>query len=405
MAHAERYAAFLASAKTPRRAVRALVALAVAAGATPLPEDAGTRPAPGSRFLLVHPGGDAVALLVVGRRPIDEGVRGVVAALDAPRLDVKQNPLLDQAGLTLFDTLPVGTLDEKQWLAYPLALYAYSARPGSAAGPVDLSIGDHPDDPVLAISDLLPHLAYTVQSKAIVDDPERLNAIAASERGALLAFLAAHGLDEGDLATTELSLVPAGPPQFVGPDRGLLHGYGHTHRALAYDAASALIGAPVPTYTSMLIAVSKEPLEGTGSTGLAFVSTALGRAVAHLAGPDANQLRVLQIHARSALLAGAVMGGKLGSGVAMNPRSSDALPDVLRLFLAASPKALVQVEDEPPSGGSPSRQLGTLGLSALDVSIPASGRGSPLEIVSALDLYQGYLLCQGWFGHAPAETK
>jgi hypothetical protein len=70
------YAGFLAAAKTPRRAARALVALAGERGFELLAGDA--RPT-ADRFCFVARGGDAAACVRVGARPLAEGVRAVVA--------------------------------------------------------------------------------------------------------------------------------------------------------------------------------------------------------------------------------------------------------------------------------------------------------------------------------------
>jgi aspartyl aminopeptidase len=393
---ADDYAAFLATAKTPRRAVAGLRAAFGEAAAL----DAGVAATPGARYLLVGPGGDAAAFVVVGKRPVEEGVRIVVAAVDAPRLDLEPRPVFDHdAGFTMLDTVPYGDLDLAAWLARPLALYLYVSRPGAALGDLDLAIGEDDDDPVLIVPDLLPHLSRKAQRPDVVDSPERMNAIATRSRRALTAVLAGRGLDERDFAAAEAYLVPAGPPHRIGVDRALLAGYGHGHRALAYAAVRALGDAGAPHHTAVVIAVSKAQIGGTGASGRAFVRTALSRVIEALAegGAELDVLDVRRIFGRSAMIIAEGYGGEPGHGLVLNPRGDDALPAAHRRVIDRLRGAGAQVQlVAEQNWWSPARALGTLDIDAVDVGLPIAGRGAPLELLSILDLYQAYLGSGGW---------
>ena len=48
--------------------------------------------------------GKALALFVIGEKPIQEGMRILGAHIDSPRLDLKQNPLYEEAEQALLDT-------------------------------------------------------------------------------------------------------------------------------------------------------------------------------------------------------------------------------------------------------------------------------------------------------------
>jgi aspartyl aminopeptidase len=392
---ADDYAGFLDAARTPRRAVAGLIdrfgAEELAPGARPAAE-------PGARYGFVAPGGDAAALIRVGTRPLADGLRILVAAVDAPRIDLKQSPVQAEGGLILLDTYLYGPLDLAAWLARPLALHLHAARPGASSGAIDLIIGDGPDEPVLVIPDLLPHLSRRVQAGAIVDRPERMDAIAARSLEGLVATLRQQGLDESVFADAEVSLVPASAPTFIGVDRALLAGYGHGHRALAYAAMRALVDGPAPAHTAVVIVVSKHQIGGTGATGVAFVEPALRRVIAALH-PDAEPdvLDVSRVLARSQALVARRLEGERNRGVILDPSSDDALPAATRRVLDAVRGAGAQVQIVSEGGwGSDARILAGLDLDAVDIGLPLEGAGTPLEVLSVLDLHAGYLAAIGW---------
>ena len=95
------YKAFLAEAKTERRAYAAAVRLL---------EKAGFRELKGAKRLKAgdkvwrgyH--GKTLFAAVVGREGTSAGVRVVGGHTDAPRLDLKPKPLYEKGGITYFDT-------------------------------------------------------------------------------------------------------------------------------------------------------------------------------------------------------------------------------------------------------------------------------------------------------------
>lgn len=392
---ADDYAGFLDAGRTPRRAVAGLIDRF---GATELAAGARAPAEPGTRFWFVAPGGDAAALVRVGSRPLADGLRILVAAVDAPRIDLKQSPVQAEGGLIMLDTYLYGPLDLAAWLTRPLALHLHAARPGASAGAIDLVIGDGPDEPVLVIPDLLPHLSRHVQGTAIVDRPERMDAIAARSLEGLVATLREQGLDESVFADAEVSLVPAAAPAFIGVDRALLAGYGHGHRALAFAAMRALVDGPTPAHTAVVVLVSKNQIGGTGATGVAFVEPALRRVIAALhpvAEPDV--LDVSRVLARSQALVARRLEGERNHGVIFDVSSDDALPAAMRRVLDAVRGAGAQVQIVSEGGwGSDARVLAGLDFDAVDIGLPLEGAGTPLELLSVLDLHAGYLAAIGW---------
>ncbi|UCG81563.1 MAG: aminopeptidase, partial [Desulfobacterales bacterium] len=148
---AERYKTFLDAAKTEREAVRFIQAFAKKKGFKDI-----TRAKGGMRFYKINKN-KSIALAVLGRRPVRAGVNLVASHIDAPRLDLKQNPLYEEVDLAFLKTHYYGGIKKYQWLARPLAVHGkVLKRDGSH---VDLKVGEADDDPVFTIADLLPHLS------------------------------------------------------------------------------------------------------------------------------------------------------------------------------------------------------------------------------------------------------
>lgn len=394
---ARHYLRYLSDAKTPRRAVRGLLRL-FKPGSRKLTGTKRVAHAPGTRFWFAHPGGDAAAFVRLGKRPLEDGARIIVAAVDAPRIDLKQRPVYEKVGFTMLDTRLYGRLDLKSWLSRPLALYLYGR---SGRKTIDLAVGDKPGDPVLVIPDLLPHLSRKAQHKKIIDKPERMDAVVARKQVALLRYLRRKGVSRSLLQTAEASLVPAGKPSFIGVDRGLVAGYAQSHNALAFAAVRAMVAASrrqIPHRTAIVIVISKRHTGYTGATGMAFVKTAMSRIIGAFASEGANtdMLGVRRIYARSAALLAADRGGKANQGLVLNPRGDDALPGAIRRVLDAFRAARAQYQIVSTAAWSKARSLATLDMDVVDVGLPITGAGTPMELLSVLDLYQARLGFFGW---------
>ena len=91
----------------------------------------------------------------IGTEPICEGIRMTVAHIDAPRIDLKQCPLYEESGMAYFKTHYYGGIRKYQWVATPLALHGVVTKKDGTT--ITITIGEDPADPVLYISDLLPH--------------------------------------------------------------------------------------------------------------------------------------------------------------------------------------------------------------------------------------------------------
>jgi aspartyl aminopeptidase len=295
---AERYIAFLSRCKTERETI---------AYAQERLHGAGFSSECGADRVMRDLRGKTLCIIRRGRAPLREGLRLICAHADTPRLDLKQHPLQEQAGVGQAKTHYYGGIRKYQWFARPLALHGVVVRQDGTSARVVL--GEDARDPVFTISDLLPHLARG-QAEQTVDkafDPEKLNIIlghrpapkaisgksaAASSRKAgksagqgadsgdgpdnapikshILALLQQkYSIVEEDLYSAELQAVPAGAARFVGLDAALVGGYGQDDRICVFAALEALLaeGAKRPEHTQCLIFWDKEETGSEGSTG------------------------------------------------------------------------------------------------------------------------------------------
>lgn len=382
------YVQFLGRSKTPRRAVGALVELFRAAGAAPL----GDSLAAGQRAYWVAPGGDAALLVVGGRGGSAAGVRAVVAAVDGPRLDLKQVPLYQHDTAALFETAPYGELTLRSWLSRPLALYLRLDRRKGG----EIVIGEAPGDPVLVIPDVPIHLARKIQPKGKPIDPERMDAYAGASEAAVRAALGRRGIREADLTEAEAYLVPAGPAALIGVDRAMVAGYAQSRLGLAWLATRALGAAAPDQATLAVILISKSQVAGAGATGIGFVPRALSRALSAIGG-ELDVLASRRAYARTALLVAAGRKGAPNGGLVLAPSDDDTLPGSLRRALDRLARVHVPVQFGEEKKDVTSTALGELDLDAVSISLPVIGNGEPLELVSALDLHYAATGLASWF--------
>ena len=100
--YCEAYKKFLNDARTERECVKLAVEMAEAAGFVEykvgMPMEPGTK-------LYRNIRNKSLILAVMGQQPLDEGCLMAGAHVDAPRLDLKQNPLMETDDLAYFRTI------------------------------------------------------------------------------------------------------------------------------------------------------------------------------------------------------------------------------------------------------------------------------------------------------------
>ena len=224
--------------------------------------------------------GKAVYALRFGQKGAAEGLRVIAAHIDSPRIDLKAHPVYEDGGLALLKTHYYGGIKKYQWVTIPLALHGVICRADGKK--IDVCIGEDAHDPVLVISDLLPHLgkdqakkpldeAFTGESLNIIAGSRKYDDEKASERVKLNLLSILHdkyGVTESDLISAELSAVPAFNARDVGLDRAMVGAYGQDDRVCAYGALTALTEGGIPERTSLLVLADKEEIGSEGNTSI-----------------------------------------------------------------------------------------------------------------------------------------
>ena len=280
MAFAEDYKRFVSVCKTERETAAETVRAAREAGFVSLDElcEAGKKLNAGDRIFVLRQN-KAAAFFVVGRRPLTDGLRLICSHADAPRLDVRPNPLYEKEGMAFLKTHYYGGIKKYQWAALPLALHGVVVKKGGER--VSVTVGEDENDPVLYVSDLPIHLAADQMKKKLAEGltGEDMNAVVGSiplpgecccaVKQALLKLLKdRYGIEEKDLAAAELEIVPAGKARDAGLDSSLIASYAHDDRVCVYPAFRALLETESPEFTAGVLFVDKEEIGSVGNTGL-----------------------------------------------------------------------------------------------------------------------------------------
>jgi aspartyl aminopeptidase len=223
-------------------------------------------------------------IAIIGKKPISDGVNLIVSHIDAPRVDLKQNPLHEDGttNLGMMRTHYYGGIKKYQWMSTPLALHGTIIKNNGET--VKICIGEDEKDPVFVMPDLLPHLARKVQyTKKIGEavNAEKMNMIfnsipypkdkdvkEAVKLNALVLLNEKYGITEEDFLSAEIEIVPAGKARDAGLDRSLVLGYGQDDRICAYTSASALFDTNEKLdKTAIVYLADKEEIGSDGNTG------------------------------------------------------------------------------------------------------------------------------------------
>lgn len=274
------YIDFISENKTEREATSALISLAEKNGYRNLDEiiKNAEKLEQGSKIYAVNMK-KAIVMLNIGKDITRDGLNILGAHLDSPRLDTKQNPLYEKDEFAYLNTQYYGGIKKYQWVTIPLSIHGVIIKKDGTE--VKVSIGENDDDPVLFISDLLIHLAQEQMKKPAneVIEGENLDIVVGTkplngeEKEAVKANILKllkekYGVDEDDLWSSELEIVPAGRAREAGLDRSLILGYGHDDRCCAYTSALAMMEVENPTKTACGLFVDKEEIGSVGATGM-----------------------------------------------------------------------------------------------------------------------------------------
>ena len=437
-AYSAEYLRYLGVAKTARRSYAESVRILEAAGFRELGSFRSLKP--GAR---VWRGCEdrTVMAAVIGRRSVAEaGIKVVGGHTGAPRLDLKPRPVYEKGGAVYFDCHIYGGIKKYQWLTLPLALYGTVVRKNGSR--VEIAVGDGRNDPVFMITDILPHLGKD-QAKKTRDEffaAEDLDPVCwstpgkkkgkgdsdgapSADRSGFVAYLKKkYRIDEEDLLSAELEIVPAGMPREVGFDRALIAGYGHDDRVCSFAALKALVDASksVPEVTASILMCDKEEIGSVGSTGMQ--SSFFENTVAELVERQEKSPRDIMVRRaleRSTMLSADVTAAadphfpdvdstgneaRLHRGVAASKYTggtskggaSDCGPEFIaeiRRIMAEEGVAWQMAElgrQEKGGGGTISQYMARFGMKVLDMGTPMWNMHAPWEIVSKFDAWSTY---------------
>lgn len=276
------YKYFLDNGKTERECVREVIATARQWGYQPLEELL-------AKNYVLHTGdkvyaqtkGKAVILLNIGLFPLEEGMNILGAHIDSPRLDLKMNPLYEDTELAYLDTHYYGGVKKYQWVTLPLALHGVVIKTDGTR--VEIVIGEDENDPVVGVTDLLPHLAAKQMDKkaSVLIEGENLDVLIGSRplkgteekdkvKANILALLKEkYDIEEDDFISAEIEVVPAGKARDYGLDRSMIMAYGQDDRVCAYTSLMAMLAIDQPTRTTACILVDKEEIGSVGASSMA----------------------------------------------------------------------------------------------------------------------------------------
>ncbi|MBR2967620.1 MAG: aminopeptidase [Clostridia bacterium] len=372
-----------------------------------------------------------IALYIIGKKPVTEGIRILGAHVDAPRLDLKQNPLYESNGFALLDTHYYGGVKKYQYVTIPLALIGVVCKKDGSI--IDVNIGDDPSDPVVGISDLLIHLSADQMKKTgdKVIEGEALDVTVGSiplegdEKDAVKANVLKllkekYDFEEEDFLSAEIEVVPAGPARDYGLDRSMVAGYGHDDRVCGYTSLRAILDIDVPEYTACCILVDKEEIGSVGATGAQSVF--FENTIAHLlqANGDTNYFSLKKTMENSRMLSSDVSAGfdplfpevnspqnaaYLNRGIVFNKYtgrggkggSNDANPEYVAWIRKVMDEKGIYFQTaelgkvDQGGGGTIAYILGNYNMNVIDAGISVLNMHAPMEIVAKADLYEAYL--------------
>ena len=435
---AVKYKAFLDAGKTEREICTLLIDRLKHAGFIDIEEAAAAGknlPAGAKVYQNIHD--KAINCAVIGTRPVTDGFTILGAHIDSPRIDLKTNPLYEDAEFALFDTHYYGGIKKYQWLAIPLALHGVIFdKDGNKQ---TLCIGEDEAEPVFTITDLLPHLSHEQDGKKMSEfiTGEELDILAGSapytdekakdkvKLNVLSILHEKYGITERDFAGAEIEAVPAQKARDLGFDRSMIGAYGHDDRCCAFASVEAFLAVAekaaetaAPERTIVCSLTDKEEIGSMGNTGAD--ARGFEDFAAYLVGlGGGSELDLRRALNRSVMLSSDVNAAfdpnyaevydkkncsYFGKGLAVAKytgrggkyMASDANAEYLSRVLAIFDKANVQWQFgnlgkvDKGGGGTIALHYARLGIDVLDCGISVLSMHSPFEVISKIDLWTAY---------------
>ncbi|WP_069997517.1 aminopeptidase [Cellulosilyticum sp. I15G10I2] len=429
--YADRYKHFISENKTERECVRSLVKQAEQAGYRNLEDfiKTHTKLSTGDKVYANYMD-KSLILCCIGQQPMEEGLNLLGAHIDSPRLDLKPNPLYEDTDIALFKTHYYGGVKKYQWVALPLAIHGVVAKKDGSV--VNIVIGEDENDPVVGISDLLIHLAGEQMQKKLSEaiTGEDLNVCLGTiplqgdekdkikvKANILKLLNEKYGIEEEDLVSAEIEIVPAGKARDYGLDRSMVIGYGQDDRVCSYASFEAQIEITRPLRTTMTVLVDKEEIGSVGASGMhsKFFENTVAE-ILNLTG-DYSSLKLRRTLARSKMLSSDVTAAYdpnhpsvlekynaayLGKGVVFNKYtgskgksgSNEANAEyVAKLRKMAEDNDIIWQTSELGrldlgGGGTIAYIVANYGMDVIDCGVGVHSMHAPWEVTSKADIYE-----------------
>lgn len=430
MSYANGYKLFLDSGKTERTSAREIVKMAKENGYISIKEAIQKGDiSSGDKIYAVNKD-KSVALFVMGKNQLEKGMKVIGAHIDVPRIDLKPNPLYQEANLGLFKTHYYGGIKKYQWTARPLAIHGVVIL--NDGKKVDICIGEDENDPVFCITDLLVHLAADQMEKKLANGitGEALNILVghiplegeekdAIEQNILKILNDKYGMVGEDFLSAEIEVVPSGRARDLGFDRSMVLAYGHDDRVCSYAAVKSIIETEMPEYCAVALCVDKEEVGSQGNTGMQ--SKFFENTVAELIALEGNycDLKVRRAMANTKVLSADVTAGYdpsyadayekrnsayMGNGLVLskytgsrgkggcNDANAEFIAEIRRIFNEAN--VVWQTAElgkvDQGGGGTIAHILANYGAEVIDCGVGVLNMHAPHEIVSKVDIYEMY---------------
>ena len=376
--------------------------------------------------------GKAMLLMVIGSEPMVKGLNIIGSHIDSPRLDLKATPVYENNELCMFDTHYYGGIKKYQWTALPLALHGTVVKKDGTK--IKVVIGEDENDTVLGISDLLPHLE---KEKAKLEiKGEDLNVLVGSKpylkaekdkvKANILNILSEKKIDEKDLFSAELEIVPSGKARDFGLDRSMIMAYGQDDRVCAYTSFCAILEMDKPKTTSLCLLVDKEEIGSVGATAMnsKFYENTIAE-IMNLCG-QYDELTMRRALNKSRMLSSDVTAAydpnyptpmnentdaHLARGISFNKYTgskgkegaNDANPEFIaklrrildekEVFYQATEMGKVDVG----GGGTIAYIMAGYGMEVIDAGVPLLNMHAPWEISCKVDVYESYLCYKAFY--------
>lgn len=432
----EDYKNFLDVSKTEREAIKEIIKRAEKEGFVSIDKvkklKAGTK-------VYCQNKGKMVALVTIGKSNLEDGLNIIGSHVDAPRIDLKQNPLYEDSGLALLKTHYYGGIRKYQWVAMPLSLYGTVIT--KSGEKLEISIGDKPEDPVFYITDILPHLAKDQNSKKLSEaiEGENLNIVIGSlpigdkvednkfKLNVLNILNEKYGMVEEDFISAEFEMVPSGNARDVGLDRGMIAAYGQDDRVCAYTSLKAIFDTKNNQRTSVALFVDKEEIGSVGNTGMhsEFFNNLVSELLL-LQNGNIDGISLRRTLQNSCMLSADVAAGLdptyasisekmnnafMGKGVTMvkftgsrgksgaNDANAEYVGRIRKLFndnnVVWQTSELGRVDQG--GGGTIAYILAQHNMEVIDMGVPVLSMHAPYELVSKADVYSAYKAYEVFF--------